>query len=75
VKEFRQQILSRKPMLDAHQLMWTRIAAGVCLLIFGGLLFNLFRLRSKMRAASTWNRIEGVIVVSEVQQGRVRSLA
>jgi Protein of unknown function (DUF3592) len=55
-------------MLDAHQLLWTQIAAGVCLLMFGGLLFNLFRLRGKMRAASTWNRIEGVIIVSEVQQ-------
>ena len=28
-------------MLDAHQLLWTQIAAGVCLLITGGMLFNL----------------------------------
>jgi hypothetical protein len=55
-------------MLDAHQLLWTQIAAAVCLLMFGGQLFNLLRLRSKMRAASTWNRIEGVIIISEVQQ-------
>ena len=55
-------------MLDAHQLLWTQIAAGVCLLIFGGLLFNLLRLRGQMQAASNWNKIEGVIIVSEVEQ-------
>jgi hypothetical protein len=55
-------------MLDAHQLLWTQIAAGVCLLIFGGVLFNLFRLRGQMRAASTWGKIEAVITVSEVKQ-------
>ena len=32
-------------MLDAHQLLWTQIAAGVCTLIFAGLLFNMFRVR------------------------------
>jgi hypothetical protein len=56
------------PMLDAHQLLWTQIAGGVCLLIFGGLLFNLFRMRGKMRAASTWSKVEGTIIASVVQQ-------
>src|ERR1700748_2911354 len=56
------------PMLDAHQLLWTQIAAGVCLLIFGGLLFNLSRMRGRMRAASTWSKVEGVIIASMVQQ-------
>jgi hypothetical protein len=55
-------------MLDAHQLLWTQIAAGVCLLIFGGLLFNLFRMRSQMQAARNWDQVEGVITVSEVNQ-------
>jgi hypothetical protein len=55
-------------MLDAHQLLWTQIAAGVCLLIFGGLLFNLLRMRSQMQAAGNWDRIEGVIIASEVKQ-------
>jgi hypothetical protein len=55
-------------MLDAHQLLWTQIAAGVCLLIFGGMLFGLVRLRSKMQAAGAWNRIEGVIIASGVEQ-------
>jgi hypothetical protein len=55
-------------MLDAHQLLWTQIAAGVCLLIFGGMLFNLVRMRGQMRAARNWNKIEGVITVSEVDQ-------
>jgi Protein of unknown function (DUF3592) len=55
-------------MLDAHQLLWTQIAAGVCLLVFGGLLFGLFRLRSQMQAARGWDKVEGVITVSEVHQ-------
>jgi hypothetical protein len=55
-------------MLDAHQLLWTHIAAGVCLLIFIGLLFNLFRTRSRMQAARNWDKIEGVITVSKVDQ-------
>src|SRR5450756_2921924 len=55
-------------MLDAHQLLWTQIAAGVTLLMFGGLLFNVLRMRSQMQAASSWDRIEGVITVSRVDQ-------
>lgn len=55
-------------MLDAHQLLWTQISAGVCLLIFGGMLFNLFRMRSQMQAAKNWDKVEGVITVSRVEQ-------
>jgi hypothetical protein len=55
-------------MLDAHQLLWTQIAAGICLLISGGLLFNLLRMRSQMQAAGNWNKIEGVIIASAVDQ-------
>jgi hypothetical protein len=55
-------------MLDAHQLLWTQIAAGICLLIFAAMLFNLFRLRSRMQAAGKWDKIEGVIIVSRVEQ-------
>lgn len=55
-------------MLDAQQLLWTQIAAGVCLLIFGGMLFNLLRLRGKMQAASNWDKVEGVITVAKVEQ-------
>jgi Protein of unknown function (DUF3592) len=55
-------------MLDAHQLLWTQIGAGVCLLLFGGSLFNLLRMRSQMQAASHWDKIEGVITVSKVDQ-------
>src|SRR5258708_29566146 len=55
-------------MLDAHQLLWTQIAAGVCLLITGGMLFNLIRMRDQMQAARNWHKIEGVITVSEVDQ-------
>ena len=55
-------------MLDAHQLLWTQIAAGVCLLTFGGLLYNLLRSRRRMQAARNWDRLEGVITASEVEQ-------
>ena len=55
-------------MLDAQHLLWTRIAAGVCLLIFGGQLFNLFRMRSQMRAAASRGRAEGIITLSRVDQ-------
>lgn len=55
-------------MLDAHQLLWTQIAAGICLLIFGGMLYNLIRVRGQMRAARIWDKVDGVITVSTVEQ-------
>lgn len=55
-------------MLNAHQLLWTQIAAGVCLLIFGGMLFNLIRMRGQMQATRNWDKIGGVITVSRVDQ-------
>ena len=55
-------------MLDPQHLLWTQIAAGVCLLIFAGQLFNLFQMRSQMRAAANWEMTEGVITVSRVDQ-------
>jgi hypothetical protein len=55
-------------MLDAHQLLWTQIAAVICLLIFGGMLFNLVRMRSRMQAAKAWGKVEGVVTVSKVEQ-------
>lgn len=55
-------------MLDAHQLLWTQIAAGVCLLIFAGMLFNLVRLRGRMQAAGNWDKVEGIITVSKVDR-------
>jgi len=55
-------------MLDAQHLFWTQIAAGVCLLISGAMLFNLLRMRRQMRAAESWDTAEGVITVSEVRQ-------
>jgi Protein of unknown function (DUF3592) len=55
-------------MLDAHQLLWTQIAAGACTLTFAGFLFNMFRMRNRMQAAGNWDKIEGVITVSKVDQ-------
>ena len=55
-------------MLDAHQLLWTQIAAGVCLLNFAGLLIRLVRLRGATRNAGNWDKVEGVIIASEVAQ-------
>ena len=55
-------------MLDAHQLLWTKIGAGACLSNFGGLFYNLLRSRRRMQAARNWDRVEGVITASEVEQ-------
>lgn len=55
-------------MLDAHQLLWTQIAAGVCLLLFGGTLFNLLRFRMRFQAAGGWTKTEGIITASNVDQ-------
>jgi hypothetical protein len=55
-------------MLDAHQLLWTQIAAGVCLLISAAMLYNWFRLRAQMQAAHSWDKTEGVITLSRVEQ-------
>ena len=55
-------------MLDAHQLLWTQIAAGVCLLNFAGLLVRLVRLRSETRSASNWDKVDGVIIASDVDE-------
>jgi hypothetical protein len=54
-------------MLDATQLLATQIAAGVCLLIFVGLTFNLLRLRRQMEASRSWIKGEGEIVASEAK--------
>jgi hypothetical protein len=55
-------------MLDATQLFWTQIAAGICLLIFVGLAYNLFRLRGRIEASKSWKKIAGEIVASGVNQ-------
>jgi uncharacterized protein DUF3592 len=55
-------------MLDAHQLLWTQIAAGVCLLNFACLLFRLVRLLGQRRSASKWSKVDGVIIASGIDQ-------
>ncbi|MDN3276331.1 DUF3592 domain-containing protein [Frankia sp. RB7] len=55
-------------MLDAHQLMWTQIAAGISVLLFGLMLFNLVRMWGRMQAARSWDKVEGIITVSQVDQ-------
>lgn len=55
-------------MLDAQGLMWTQIAAGISALLFGLMLFNLARMRGQMQAARSWDKVEGVITVSTVDQ-------
>lgn len=54
-------------MLDASQLLYTQIAAGVCLLIFAGLAYNLLRLRRQMEASKAWIKSDGNIVASEAK--------
>lgn len=55
-------------MLDAQGLMWTQIAAGISVLLFGLMLLNLARMRGRMQAARSWERLEGIITVSRVDQ-------
>jgi hypothetical protein len=55
-------------MLNAQQLMWTQIAAGIAVLLFGLTLLNLVRMRGRMQAARSWDRVEGIITVSRVDQ-------
>lgn len=55
-------------MLDAQGLMWTQIAAGVSALLFGLMLFALVRMRGRMQAARHWDKVEGIITVSTVDQ-------
>ena len=54
-------------MLDPSQLLYTQIAAGVCLLIFAGLAYNLLRLRRQMEASKAWVKCDGDIVASEAK--------
>jgi len=55
-------------MLNAQQLMWTQIAAGISVLLFGLMLFNLVRMWGRMQAARSWDKVEGIITVSRVDQ-------
>jgi hypothetical protein len=55
-------------MLDAQHLLWTQIAAGVCLLISAGMLFNLVRMRRQFQSAKSWDKVEGIIFASTVEQ-------
>lgn len=55
-------------MLDAQGLMWTQIAAGISALLFGLMLFNLVRMRGQMQAARSWDKVEGIVTVSTVDQ-------
>ena len=54
-------------MLDASQLLYTQIAAVICLLILAGLLYDMWRLRRAMEASRAWAKIEGDIVSSEAK--------
>ncbi|WP_035665387.1 DUF3592 domain-containing protein [Bradyrhizobium sp. Ec3.3] len=53
--------------MDSTQLLWTQIGAGICTLMFGGMLFNLLRLRGRIQAATSWIAVEGVIIASDVK--------
>ncbi|MET3911503.1 hypothetical protein ABID59_005867 [Bradyrhizobium sp. S3.3.6] len=55
-------------MLDAQHLMWTQIAAAVSVLLFGLMLFSLVRTWRLLQAARGWDKVEGIITVSRVDQ-------
>ncbi len=52
--------------MDGTHLLWTQVAAGICTLLFGAMLFNLIRLRGRIGAAANWPAVEGVIIASAV---------
>jgi hypothetical protein len=54
-------------MLDASQLLYTQIAAVVCLLIFAGFVFDVLRLRRRMEASKAWVKVDGAIISSETK--------
>lgn len=54
-------------MLDASQLLYTQIAALVCLLISAGFLYDMLRVRRAMEASKAWVKVEGDIVSSEAK--------
>ena len=54
-------------MLDASQLLYTQIAALVCLLISAGFLYDMLRVRRAMEASKAWVKVEGDIVRSEAK--------
>jgi hypothetical protein len=54
-------------MLDASQMLYTQIAAVVCLMIFAGLAYNLLRLHRQMEASKVWIKSDGNIVASEAK--------
>jgi len=53
--------------MDSTQFLWTQVAAGISTLLFGGMLFNLIRLRGRIGAAAGWTSVEGVIIASDVK--------
>lgn len=55
-------------MLDPSQLLWTRVAAGVCAVLAGLFVAGLVRQRGRLKTAESWSKIEGEIVASEVDQ-------
>ncbi|CAN5228125.1 DUF3592 domain-containing protein [soil metagenome] len=55
-------------MLTASALLWTRIGAGVCLLVVANLIYALFKTWRQVAAGKVWARTTGKITVSKVSR-------
>jgi len=60
-------------MLTASALLWTRIAAGVCLFVVANLAYGLWRSGRQVSAGRGWPRTAGKIIVSKVSHSAIVS--
>ena len=54
-------------MLTATALLWTRIVAGFCVFIVGGLLKTVWQRRNELASGKSWPTVEGQIVSSRIE--------
>jgi hypothetical protein len=62
-------------MLTASALLWTRIAAGVCLLIVVNLVYSLWKMQNQVAAGKVWSKTSGRIAASSTSRPDVDSSA
>lgn len=60
-------------MLTSSALLWTRIGAGVCLLIVANLVYALWTSKQQVAAGKRWSKTVGKIVGSSVSSPQVMS--
>jgi hypothetical protein len=59
-------------MLTATALLWTRIIAGFCVFIVGGLLKTIWQRRNEVANGKSWPAVEGQIISSAIEIPKTR---